>query len=313
MTGQDNSQQQIFDSVFHCLPDSAALLAGDGTIVAVNQAWQDFGAANGANPDVIGPGVNYVETCQAAAAHAPEAGLVAQGILAVARGEAFEHDVDYPCHSPHTSRWFMTRITPVQHPEARVLITHVNITRQKLTEITLQESTTRDAMTQLHNQAFFDRELHVCLTRQTDLKHTNRASADLGVGVLYLDLDGFKQVNDTYGHMIGDQLLMKVAERLRRTTHQTDILARLGGDEFGVLRPKTTLDDLNYLACRLHRAIAQPYHLDCPPVVIGASVGVHVARPGQCLHAVRHAADRHMYEHEQQRRNDREVDLRVGP
>lgn len=70
MDDQASGQQHVFDSVFHFLPDSAALLDADGVIVAVNQAWQSFGAANGAKADSVGLGVNYVEVCRASAAHA---------------------------------------------------------------------------------------------------------------------------------------------------------------------------------------------------------------------------------------------------
>lgn len=227
--------------------------------------------------------------------------LVAQGILAVARGEAFEHDVDYPCHSPHTSRWFMTRITPVQHFQAKVLITHVNITRQKLTEIALQESTTRDAMTQLNNQEFFDRKLQQLLVESFSSEVVQLSPTGSGIGVLYLDLDGFKLINDTYGHWVGDQLLMKVAERLRQVTRPGDIVARLGGDEFGILRPKTTLDAVCELADQLTAVVEQPYVLDAATVGIGLSVGLHMARPGQCLNEAKHAADRHMYARKRQR------------
>ena len=97
------------------------------------------------------------------------------------------------------------------------------------------------------------------------------------IGVLALDLDRFKEVNDTFGHAAGDVLLRDVAARLRENTREEDIVARLGGDEFivvqvGVVQP----DGAAQLAERLIRALAEPYDLDGHRTLVGASVGVAV-------------------------------------
>ena len=97
--------------------------------------------------------------------------------------------------------------------------------------------------------------------------------------VLYLDLDRFKEVNDTLGHPVGDVLLRQVAERLRHTLSPRDIVARLGGDEFAVLHycRDTTLDSTLDLSERLIDTVGRPYHIDDHEIVVSTSIGIAVA------------------------------------
>ena len=98
--------------------------------------------------------------------------------------------------------------------------------------------------------------------------------------VLCVDLDHFKEVNDTLGHPVGDQLLKMVADRLRQNVRETDIVARLGGDEFAVVQSRTERpEDMTQLARRVLEVLSDPYAIDGHEVVIGASIGVAIA-PG---------------------------------
>jgi diguanylate cyclase (GGDEF)-like protein len=76
------------------------------------------------------------------------------------------------------------------------------------------------------------------------------------LGLLYLDLDGFKAINDRFGHMFGDEILRNVATTLRAVLRSTDLLARIGGDEFAVLLPETPIAGVENVAAKLHRALA---------------------------------------------------------
>ncbi len=97
------------------------------------------------------------------------------------------------------------------------------------------------------------------------------------VGVLMVDLDQFKEVNDVYGHGAGDQLLVRVAERLRETIGPDDTLARMGGDEFAVLHVSDDhLDEFTDLAERLGAALAPPMSLDGVELYVTASIGISV-------------------------------------
>lgn len=98
------------------------------------------------------------------------------------------------------------------------------------------------------------------------------------LAVLYLDLDGFKTVNDTYGHATGDRLLEAVADRIRHTLRESDLPARLGGDEFVMLTAGSTVDEAIALAHKLIDVIGAAYELGLgEPIHIGVSVGVAMA------------------------------------
>ncbi|MFI5491324.1 diguanylate cyclase domain-containing protein [Actinoplanes sp. NPDC051859] len=117
------------------------------------------------------------------------------------------------------------------------------------------------------------------------------------VAVLFVDLDGFKPVNDAHGHEAGDELLRQVADRLASCVRECDVLSRVGGDEFVVLMPGIYhRTDADAMSTRVRLAIEQPFYVQGNEVVIGASVGVHVANaaddPDQALRAADHA----MYE-----------------
>jgi diguanylate cyclase len=145
-----------------------------------------------------------------------------------------------------------------------------------------------DALTGLPNRALFlDRLGHAL-----DLA----ARDDREVSVAFLDLDGFKAVNDSLGHAAGDALLVRVADRLRGSLRTADTVARLGGDEFAVLVEQ---GDPTMVAEGLVEALESPFHLDQRTVTISASVGVATMEPGRAGPAraatLLHRADVAMY------------------
>ena len=138
----------------------------------------------------------------------------------------------------------------------------------------LQEALARqafyDPLTGLPNRVlFYDRLRHAL----------SRAARHRGlVAVLFLDLDGFKSVNDKFGHTNGDKLLMTVAERLLSQMRAEDTVARLGGDEFTVLLAgEISVDDATHVARRLLDEISRPYTINDEEVRISASIGVSVS------------------------------------
>jgi diguanylate cyclase (GGDEF)-like protein len=140
-----------------------------------------------------------------------------------------------------------------------------------------------DPLTGLANRALFGHETD----RAADRRHRDPAS----LGIIYIDLDGFKQVNDTHGHPIGDALLVAVGRRLLGCTRPGDTIARLGGDEFAMLLDGVTEPDANSLAERIVTVLSGPFDLDGHRVRISASVGVAVQRSGsgQASELLRHA------------------------
>jgi diguanylate cyclase (GGDEF)-like protein len=117
------------------------------------------------------------------------------------------------------------------------------------------------------------------------------------VGIIALDLNGFKQVNDTLGHHSGDLLLQHVAARLTECVRETDTIARLGGDEFAVVLPNvSSVSDAEEVARRVLEAIRQTIDLDGAPVNVGASIGVAVfPEHGDDIEQLLQQADAAMY------------------
>ena len=132
-----------------------------------------------------------------------------------------------------------------------------------------------DALTGLPNRLQFHERLQTALEQQR--------RPDDGIALLCLDLDHFKQVNDTLGHPAGDLLLKEVAGRLRACVRDGDLVARLGGDEFAVLQCGASQPEYaSVLAQRIVEALGAPYDLGGDRAVIGASVGVAVVTPHLC-------------------------------
>jgi diguanylate cyclase (GGDEF)-like protein len=142
----------------------------------------------------------------------------------------------------------------------------------------LRELAEQDPLTGLPNRRHFNRKLEaLCLE-------------SMPFSVLYIDLDGFKQVNDRHGHTMGDLLLQDVADRLRSSIRSADLLARLGGDEFAILQtPQCLPDPPQALAVRINCAMARPFVLDGKEICISASVGIQSAASTEA-HAPRNSA-----------------------
>ena len=127
--------------------------------------------------------------------------------------------------------------------------------------------------------------------------------ADSGASVVFCDLNGFKAVNDTHGHDIGDAVLVQVARRLRRTVRGEDFVARLGGDEFVIVSPPDPNSNFDMLARRILRATDQPMILPGPVVAtIGMSIGMAVLETGSDPTTVLTLADHNMYQMKSRRR-----------
>ncbi|MFY9954759.1 putative bifunctional diguanylate cyclase/phosphodiesterase [Bradyrhizobium sp.] len=130
-----------------------------------------------------------------------------------------------------------------------------------------------DSLTGLGNRLLFKDQLEEALNDVSVTPHP--------VAVLFLDLDGFKAVNDTLGHSIGDLLLKSVATKLRDILQRTDRIARLGGDEFAILQVSAPQPGSSIaLAEKIIEIVGQPCCIDGHDVTVGASIGIAVARPG---------------------------------
>ena len=279
------------------LPDATAVLDRAGLIVAVNRAWRLFGLDNDTRPDTTGVGANYLDVCDRAAARGCEdGGTAAAGLRAVLAGETVQSDLEYPCPSPAVDRWFLLRITPLAGPARGAVASHVNITRRKMAEQILAHEAAHDPLSGLANRTLFAARLAEALTRRSD----RLATAD--VGVLYLDLDGFKAVNDGYGHDAGDEVLLTAAHRLRGQIRSGDTAARIGGDEFAICAPRVTASELAALAERISVSLDVPYLVHGRALHVPASIGRYLGAPGESADSATRRADQDMYVTKRDRR-----------
>ena len=276
--------------VLDALPDATAILDPTGSIVAVNRAWRMFALDNGGRPEATGVGVNYLDVCvRAAETGCADAEEVFTGLQAVLSGETVESDREYPCPSPTVGRWFNSRITPTRGSTGGAVVSHVNISRRIRSEQDLAHRASHDSLTGLGNRELFAEVLQRALGTQPG----RRPVAD--VGVLYIDLDGFKSINDTFGHDAGDEVLLNAAHRMSSRLRPEDCLARLGGDEFAICAQRITFAGLAELAERLEAVLAEPHRIHGREVVVGGSVGLHIAAPGESVGKAIRLADQAMY------------------
>ncbi|MGB3532729.1 MAG: EAL domain-containing protein [Microcoleaceae cyanobacterium] len=142
------------------------------------------------------------------------------------------------------------------------------ITSLKQTEEKLRYGASHDGLTHLWNRAFFIEKLRQSITRC-------QQQPNYQFVVLFLDLDGFKFINDSLGHSIGDQLLIKISERLKNCLRSQDVLARLGGDEFTILLENVSnINEAKEVAKRVQTALKKPFNLGGQQVFTGSSIGI---------------------------------------
>jgi diguanylate cyclase (GGDEF)-like protein/PAS domain S-box-containing protein len=274
----------VVQAVLGALGLLVSLLLGWALIVATRRQTAHFRSLVTSSTDLVlvlgGDGCRYVSQSVTAMVGRTEAEMLAHGL------EAFVHSNDYPAvreASAHgRPREIVFRLRN-QSGEWRHLEAHVTDLRQDksvrgvvlnardVTErIELEEQLTHQAfhdnLTGLPNRALFRDRLDQALARAE--------RSDRLLAVLLVDLDGFKQVNDSLGHDAGDQLLEEVGRRFRSVVRASDTVARFGGDEFALLLEDVTEHEAIGLTRRLLDRLAAPVTIAERPVALGASVGV---------------------------------------
>jgi diguanylate cyclase (GGDEF)-like protein len=215
------------------------------------------------------------------------------------RPEMLEYRLDVPAGA----RWFQARIAAIlgsDPPTTCVLVR--DVTDRKAAERARDDAeerlrylATHDALTDLPNRAFFrDRLYHA-------LRQARRKKKELVV--LVLDIDRFKEINDTYGHLVGDDVLQEVAQRLLTATRDGDSLARLGGDEFAILLSGAAEDEGPRVAKRVSASFKAPIVLGTGTVKVEISTGLAVfPREGADAETLFRSADAAMYAAKRARR-----------
>jgi diguanylate cyclase (GGDEF)-like protein/PAS domain S-box-containing protein len=178
-----------------------------------------------------------------------------------------------------TYRWMRCQALAVRSgpngSATRLVGSLTDVTAQRELEEKLRYGAHHDALTGLPNRTLF-------LDRLTQALARSRRNPEARIALLFLDLDGFKQVNDNLGHLAGDQLLVEVAVRIGQRLRQSDTAARLGGDEFAVLLEDVRAPEaVDAIAADISRRLCAPYEIDGEEVVISAAVGAALSVTGQ--------------------------------
>lgn len=191
--------------------------------------------------------------------------------------------------------WLNVESTVNRH-QGGLILNSRDVTERVRLQAQLQHNAEHDPLTDLPNRALFTDRVRGALG--------GRRSGDAGTAVLFIDLDGFKAVNDRYGHQAGDELLIQAARRLAESVRAGDTAARLGGDEFAALIVGDGARDQSARECQIHEiadrlrlTLSQPYRLGAVhgEVRVAASIGVAFAEPGITPSDLMRNADLAMY------------------
>lgn len=277
-------QQAVFDSI----SAQIAVLDQAGCILQTNAAWQDyasefeFGASLGQDYLALLARHFVVEPASMEA--------LAAGMAAVATGDAPRFHLPDPLQCNCGFYWFTIKFTLVHDAAHRTVVTHEDVSEQKRAELASVALANVDQLTGALSRQ------HFLKLAEQELARSQRYG--LPLVVLMLDLDHFKQINDSYGHAAGDAVLKSFVQTVKGVLRESDVIGRIGGEEFAVLLPNTTQQGGVVLANRILESVrSNPVAVCDHHIAYSASIGAgnldkqktFAELLGQCDEALYHA------------------------
>jgi diguanylate cyclase (GGDEF)-like protein len=252
----------LMEAMLDALPSPTLLIDADGTVLLANSAW--VAAAELLDDDRVRvrTGGNYFQLALRLADDDTNRAMI-NSLRELSRGERRTVSLDYAL--PHRAGvlWFHLQATRVGE-DGHVVVTHTDVTSRVVAEKASAWQARHDSLTGLPNRA----HLHDII--DAELQHPDHPA----VAVLFLDVDGFKDVNDSLGHEVGDELLRELAGRLRAGIRSEDAVGRLGGDEFVVLCRSSDADGAEVLARRCQAVFERPFEVGGRSLRLSASIGI---------------------------------------
>ena len=253
-----------FDTALNNMPHGLCMFDAERRIVVANQQLNEqLGVPPNLDLRRLNP-AQLAESC------------VSAGMLSEADAERFVDELDARLSGGanedflvelQSGRTLEVTVQPMDNGGMVALID--DITERKLAEAKINHMARFDALTGLPNRTILRNRMDAALGETT---------SGIFYAIHFIDLDQFKQVNDTLGHSRGDMLLQAVADRLRSTVRQSDVVARFGGDEFVVLQtPVNDIEEASALADRILQAVGTTYNIDGNEVAVSASIGIAFA------------------------------------
>jgi diguanylate cyclase (GGDEF)-like protein/PAS domain S-box-containing protein len=273
----------IFDSVETHL----AVLDSTGVIVDANRHWLEHVRSGEADMKDATIGDHYLTVLRAC--DTVESREAAAGIAAVLAGERPAFSLEFPLERDGGRQWYQLSVEPMRSPDGGVVIGHRDVSARKRIEDALEHQALHDVVTDLPNRTLLRDRL-----RQAILGARRRNTQ---VALLFIDLDRFKDLNDTFGHPAGDIVLREVGERFVNAVRASDTVARLGGDEFAVLIPLATdIDEAVMVGRRVLASLQEPFVVEGESAVIEASIGIVLCPDhGEDVQTLMRRADVAMY------------------
>ena len=286
------SERELLRAFLENIPDNVYFKNRDSRFVCIGRAMADyFGLAGPAQA------VGKTDSDIFSSEHADQALADEQEIIRTGQAKiGMEEKETWP--DGHET-WALTTKVPLKDRHGKIIgtmgISH-NITNRKQAELRIRYMALHDALTGLPNRILLEDRL----AQAVALARRNQKS----VAVLMLDLDRFKDVNDSFGHYVGDRLLEAVSKRLQACLRDSDIIARLGGDEFVIGVPMVADNrDIETIAQKVLSTLGEPFRIEGHEMQVSASIGISVyPADGENSEVLLQFADAAMYEAKKKRR-----------